>query len=53
MKYPEYEGLSYTAASREGFLLVREATKTGHWLVIVDKLVELRRIMNVHFDHAL
>lgn len=52
-KYRQYDGLSYEQASREGFLLVREATKTGDWFSIVDRLTELRKIMNEHFDKAL
>lgn len=51
--YPEYTGLSYEQASREGYLLVNTANKSGDWMRIIDRLAALRTIMNEHFDKAL
>lgn len=41
---PRYTGLSYEQASREGLRLVRGAAETQNWWVIVDDLVELRKM---------
>lgn len=43
--YREYAGLSYEQASREGARLVTEAGKSGNWFAIIERLVELRRLM--------
>lgn len=51
-KFPEYASLSYEQASREGFLLVREAAKSGNWFSIIDRLSDLKRIMDEQFSKA-
>lgn len=49
-RYPEYAGLAYDAASREGLRLVKAAAKNENWFFMIDRLVALRTIMNEHFD---
>lgn len=49
-RFPEYSGLAYDAASREGLKLVKKAAKDENWFFVVDRLTALRQIMNDHFD---
>jgi hypothetical protein len=51
-KYHEYNGLNYEQASREGYLLVRRAAKDGNWTLIVERLADLRQIMDMEFSKA-
>lgn len=54
LKYPEYAGLAYDSAYREGQKLIKQIAKeNGSWFSIVDRLIELRTIMNAHFDKAM
>lgn len=52
MKFKEYHGLSYEGASREGFKLIQKAARDGDWCSIVERLAELRSIMNLEFSKA-
>lgn len=50
--FPEYSGWSYEQASREGTRLVQKAVHDNSWFTIVDRLAELRRIMDAQFMKA-
>lgn len=53
MRFQEYQGLSYEQASLAGYQLVRQAAKDGNWTSVMDRLNELKHIMNMCFDKAL
>lgn len=44
-RYPEYRGMSYEQASREGLWLCQAAAETGSWVGIIDRLAALRDVM--------
>lgn len=50
MRFQEYHGLTYDQASLAGYQLVRQATKDGDWVKVMDRLIELRHIMNMSSD---
>lgn len=53
-KYPEYSSLAYDGAYREGQRLIKQSAREhGSWFSIVDRLIELRQIMNDHFDKVM
>lgn len=45
MSITDYRGMSYQNASREGSRLIEEATETGRWFALPEKLKQLREIM--------
>lgn len=45
MEFPEYQGMSYEQASREGSRLIAEAYAIQHWFHLPERLSCLRGIM--------
>ena len=45
VSFPEYQGLSYEQASREGARLIAQAQMMGYWVDLPERLDCLRRIM--------
>jgi len=45
VSFPEYQGLSYEQASREGSRLIAQAQMIGYWVDLPERLECLRRIM--------
>lgn len=45
IRHDEYAGMSYEQASRAAQSLIHKAYRTGIWWHIVDRLAELRSIM--------
>lgn len=45
MEFPEYQGMSYQQASKEGSRLVAEAYAIGHWFHLPERLSVLRGIV--------
>ena len=48
MKYPEYFGLSYEAASIKALELINHAAKSEAWFDLPARLLDLRTIMRHH-----
>ena len=46
-KFPQYMGMGYEQASREGARLIAKAHKDGDWFSILDALTVLRGLMAV------
>jgi len=44
--YPQYRGMNYEQASREGLRLIQQSGKTGDWRKLPERLDALRCIMN-------
>ncbi len=42
---PDYRGMSYEQASREGAKLVSVAHESGNWWAVIEPLTALREIM--------